>query len=216
VPALEMEFAVGKMTVQISYMTAMGKNNKFQSRRDFMKTAGRLIVAAPVLVLPVILVKKAAIKGYVWQIDPLKCTFCDQCKTSCIMTPSASKCTNAFQMCGYCDLCPGYLRQGVKKFSTAAEDQLCPTGAIQRKFIEEPYFEYKIDETLCDGCAKCVKGCVDFGNGSLYMQIRHNLCVNCNDCRIARNCPSDAVIRVPATRPYLRKDELLKSTQRKG
>ncbi len=108
-------------------------------------------------------------------------------KPACVMTPSAVKCTNAFPMCGYCDFCPGFLRQGAKTFNTAAENQLCPTGAIKRKFVEEPYFEYTIDEKLCDGCSKCVKGCADFGNGSLYLQIMHNLCVNCNQCRIARN-----------------------------
>ncbi len=180
--------------------------NKDQSRRDFIKAAGRLIVAVPLVALPVIIVRKANAKGYLWQIDPYKCTQCDNCKTSCVLTPSASKCTNAFPLCGYCDLCPGYLRQGVKTISTAAENQLCPTGAIKRRFVEEPYFEYKIDETLCNGCAKCVKGCADFGNGSLYMQIRHNLCVNCNDCGIARACPSHAVIRVPAKEPYIYKE----------
>jgi electron transport complex protein RnfB len=96
---------------------------------------------------------------------------------------------------------------GVKTISTGAENQLCPTGAITRKFIEEPYFEYTINEDLCDGCAKCVKGCGDFGNGSLYMQIRHNLCENCNDCSIARTCPSEAISRVPALTPYLQKDK---------
>lgn len=180
--------------------------NKYRSRRDFLKAAGKLIVAAPVLVLPVILVRKTSANGYVWQIDPYKCTQCDQCKTGCVLTPSASKCTNAYPMCGYCDLCPGYLRQGVKTISTGAENQLCPTGAIKRRFVEEPYFEYTIDETLCDGCAKCAKGCADFGNGSLYMQIRHNLCVNCNECSIARKCPSGAVIRVSANEPYIRKE----------
>lgn len=181
-------------------------DNNVRTRRDFMKSAGRMIVAVPLLALPVILVKKTEAKGYVWQIDPYKCTACDQCKTSCVMTPSASKCTNAFPMCGYCDLCPGFLRQGAKKFSTAAEDQLCPTGAINRRFVEEPYFEYTIVESLCDGCAKCVKGCADFGNGSFYMQIRQDLCVNCNECSIARKCPSNAVIRVPETEPYIQKE----------
>jgi Na+-translocating ferredoxin:NAD+ oxidoreductase subunit B len=180
--------------------------NKYQSRRDFVRTAGMIIVASPIIALPVLLAKKTSVKGYVWQIDPYKCTQCGQCKTNCVLTPSASKCTHAFKMCGYCDLCGGYLRQGVKTISTGAENQLCPTGAINRRFIEEPYFEYKIDEKLCDGCAKCVKGCGDFGNGSLYMQIRHNICVNCNECSIARTCPSNAVIRVPADQPYLRKD----------
>lgn len=181
-------------------------DKKPESRREFVRKAGRFIMAAPVLALPVILAKKSEAKGYVWQIDPYKCTSCELCRTSCVMTPSAVKCTNAFPMCGYCDFCPGFLRQGAKTYNTAAENQLCPTGAIVRKFVEEPYFEYTIDETLCDGCSKCVKGCADFGNGSLYLQIMHNLCVNCNYCAIARKCPSEAVIRVPASEPYIRKE----------
>ena len=201
-----MDYVQEKRIVLNIYLLKMenGKN-KYQSRRDFVKTAGKIVVASPLLVLPVLLVRKTNVKGFVWQIDPYKCTQCGQCKTNCILTPSASKCTHAFKMCGYCDLCGGFLRQGVKTISTGAENQLCPTGAIKRRFIEEPYFEYTIDEKLCDGCAKCVKGCGDFGNGSLYMQIRHNICVNCNECSIARTCPSNAVIRVPADQPYIRK-----------
>jgi electron transport complex protein RnfB len=181
--------------------------NKYQTRRDFVKKAGRIAAIMPLAIIPAVLLKKTSLTGYVWQIDPFKCTQCGQCKTNCVLTPSASKCVHAYQMCGFCDLCGGYLRQGVKTISTGAENQLCPTGAITRKFVEEPYFEYTINEDLCDGCAKCVKGCGDFGNGSLYMQIRHNLCVNCNDCSIARTCPSDAVVRVPALSPYMQKDK---------
>jgi electron transport complex protein RnfB len=181
--------------------------NKYQSRRDFVKKTGKLAIIFPLALIPVALLKKTSASGYVWQIDPFKCTQCGQCKTNCVLTPSASKCVHAFPMCGYCDLCGGYQRQGVKTISTAAENQLCPTGAITRKFVEEPYFEYTIDVKLCDGCAKCVKGCADFGNGSLYMQIRHDLCVNCNDCSIARTCPSDAIIRVPANEDYILKDK---------
>lgn len=204
VPA--MDYAQENRIVLNIYLVKMGNDkNKYQSRRDFVRTAGKILVASPLLVLPVLLVRKTNVKGYVWQIDPYKCTQCGQCKTNCVLTPSASKCTHAFKMCGYCDLCGGFLRQGAKTISTAAENQLCPTGAIKRRFIEEPYFEYTIDEKLCDGCAKCVKGCGDFGNGSLYMQIRHDICVNCNECSIARTCPSNAVIRVPADQPYIRK-----------
>lgn len=180
--------------------------NKDQSRREFVRKTGKLAVFLPLASIPIILAKKTSVSGYIWQIDPYKCTSCELCKSSCVMTPSAVKCTNAFPMCGYCDFCPGYLRQGAKTYNTAAENQLCPVGAIKRKFVEEPYFEYTIDEKLCDGCSKCVKGCADFGNGSLYLQIMHNLCVNCNQCAIARVCPSDAVIRVSADEPYMRKE----------
>src|SRR4030042_4226423 len=182
--------------------------NKYQSRRDFVGKAGRRLVSAPVVALPLILVKKTSASGYVWQIDPFKCTTCGNCKTSCVQTPSASKCVHAYALCGYCDLCGGYQREGVMKISTAAESQLCPTGAITRKFIEEPFFEYTINEDICDGCAKCVKGCKDFGNGSLYMQIKQDLCVNCNDCAIARNCPSHAISRVPDALQYIPKDKV--------
>jgi len=193
----------------------MEEKNKYQSRRDFVRRAGKLAIILPLAIIPVALAKKTSVKGYVWQIDPFKCTQCGQCKTNCVLTPSAAKCVHAFQMCGFCDLCGGYLRQGVKTISTGAENQMCPTAAITRKFVEEPYFEYTINENLCDGCAKCVKGCADFGNGSLYMQIRHNICVNCNDCSIARSCPSNAISRVPAVAQYIQKDKRQKS-QDKG
>ena len=90
---------------------------------------------------------------------------------------------------------------------TGAENQLCPTAAIERKFIEEPYFEYIIDEDLCIACGLCVKGCGAFGNGSFQLQIRHDLCDNCNECAIARVCPSDAISRIPADQAYIIKGD---------
>jgi electron transport complex protein RnfB len=108
------------------------------------------------------------------------------------------------QVCGYCDLCGGYYRPNVKKLNTAAENLTCPTGAIQRRFIEEPYFEYSIKEELCTGCGKCVKGCNAFGNGAMYLQIKQDLCKNCNDCNIARMCPESAIKRVK--KPYFLKN----------
>lgn len=181
--------------------------NKYQSRRDFVRKAGKILVVAPLIAIPVLLSKKVNASGYVWQIDPHKCTQCGQCKKNCVKTPSAVKCVHAFVMCGYCDLCGGFLRQGVKTISTGAENQLCPTAAITRKFVEEPYFQYTIVEDLCDGCGKCVKGCADFGNGSLYLQINQKLCDNCNECSIGRNCPSDAISRVKYKNQYLPKDK---------
>jgi Na+-translocating ferredoxin:NAD+ oxidoreductase subunit B len=152
-----------------------------------------------------ILPQAAHFRQTVWQLDPSKCIQCGRCATNCVMTPSAVKCTHVYAMCGYCDLCGGYLKPDTKTINTAAENQLCPTNAIRRKFVEEPFFEYEIIEALCIGCGKCVKGCSAFGNGSLQLQVRHNLCQNCNQCSIARNCPSDAFSRVPASKPYLLK-----------
>jgi electron transport complex protein RnfB len=113
---------------------------------------------------------------------------------------------HAFAMCGYCELCTGYFEPNPNALNTGAENQLCPTGAIQRNFIEDPYHEYTIDEHLCIGCAKCVVGCTAFGNGSLFLQIRHDRCVNCNECRIGQQCPAQAISRVPADKPYLVKE----------
>lgn len=144
-------------------------------------------------------------KATVWQIDPSKCLRCDQCATACVLDQSAVKCVHTHAICGYCQLCTGYFVPEPNDLNTAAENQLCPTAAIRRTFVEDPYYEYVIDENLCIGCAKCVEGCTRFGNGSLFLQVRHDICVNCNECAIARVCPGDAFRRVPVDQPYLLK-----------
>jgi electron transport complex protein RnfB len=141
-----------------------------------------------------------------WQIDPSKCIHCTQCATHCVLQPSAVKCVQAYSICGYCKLCTGYFEPEPNRLNTAAENQLCPVGAIKRSALEDPYYEYTIDEPLCIGCAKCVEGCTRFGNGSFFLQIRHDRCVNCNECSIAVACPAQAIKRVPADQPYLLKD----------
>lgn len=172
------------------------------SRRGFLKAAGRTAAAAAVAGGLYPLMHKGG-KGMVWQLDPSKCVQCGRCATDCVLADSAVRCVHAYQVCGYCKLCGGFHQPNVRDIDTAAENQLCPTGAIKRTFVEDPYYEYTIDEDLCIGCGKCVAGCGSFGNGSLYLQVRHNLCVNCNDCSIARNCPAQAFTRVPATKAYL-------------
>jgi len=141
----------------------------------------------------------------VWQIDPYTCTACGNCATQCVLDPSAVKCVNVNEICGYCDLCFGYFIDDPAERGLDADNQLCPTNAIRRKFIEEPYYEYAIDEPTCIGCGKCVKGCKAFGNGSMFLQVRHDLCLNCNECTIASACPVNAFRRVPADQPYLLK-----------
>ena len=151
--------------------------------------------------------KRAKAKPTVWQLDPYKCTKCGLCETSCVLELSAVRCVHTHAMCGYCSFCFGYFKPDAEFLGTAAENQLCPTGALQRQFIEEPYYEYHIDESLCTACGKCVMGCNTFGNGSLHLQVRHDVCLNCNECAIGKVCPADAFQRVPADRPYLFKGQ---------
>jgi len=172
-------------------------------RRDFLQTGIRFGIGAGLGVIGIGLGTRAVSGKNIWQLDPAKCIQCGKCATSCVLQTSAVKCVHVTDMCGYCDLCSGYLRPNVKELNTAAENRLCPTNAIVRTYIEEPYFEYRIVEELCNGCGKCVKNCGAFGNGSLQLQIQQKLCVNCNQCAIARSCPSEAFSRVGNGSPYL-------------
>ena len=175
------------------------------ARRKFLKTFSSVVAGGTIVVSTAGLsnkTKNAKQASHFWQIDPHKCTHCGRCETHCVLTVSAVKCVHAKKVCGYCDLCGGYYRSNVKELNTAAENLMCPTGAIIRTFVEEPYFEYNIDESLCNGCAKCVKGCSSFGNGSLYLQIKRELCVDCNECEIAKACPANAISRVSYNMAY--------------
>lgn len=175
----------------------MSALKKFE-RRDFLRGAAAVGFTAAAT---------AAVgtktEGTVWQLDPNKCTQCGRCSTHCVLNPSAVKCLNQFNICGYCDICFGYLQPGSRDIDTGAENQLCPTAAIDRKYIEAPYYEYKIEEDTCIGCSKCVEACLMFGNGSFYLQIRQDICINCNECSIAKACPSDAFYEVKESEPYM-------------
>lgn len=182
-------------------------DKKKMSRREFVRTCARTAAVAAVGGLGVTMFARNNVSsnasGTVWQIDPSKCVQCGNCATECVLTPSAVKCVHMPAVCGYCDLCSGYFKQNAHALDTGAENTLCPTNAIKRKFVEKPFFEYKIDRKLCVGCAMCVKGCGAFGNASLVLQIQHDLCKNCNQCNIAEECPAGAIRRVPADSPSL-------------
>jgi Na+-translocating ferredoxin:NAD+ oxidoreductase subunit B len=153
--------------------------------------------------------RKGREEGCVWQIDPNKCMACGNCQTYCVLDVSAVKAVQCFALCGYCDVCTGYFPTKDYRLDTGAENQLCPTGAITRRFVEPQgsvrFFEYTINESLCIGCGKCVVGC-RLMNGSLYLQVRHDRCLNCNECSIAVACPTQAFRRVPISRPNLLSD----------
>ncbi len=142
----------------------------------------------------------------VWQIDPDACMACGNCQTHCVLDISAVKAVNCFARCGYCDECTGYFPTAPHQKETGAENHLCPVDAVIRRFIEAKagtrYFEYTIDENKCIGCGKCVLGC-RLMNGSMYLQVRHDRCLNCNECAIAVACPKQAFRRVPADSPNL-------------
>ncbi len=174
------------------------------NRKDFMSACGRVLGLLGLGgLVGGLMSRNAKADDLVWQIDPAKCTQCGQCATHCVLETSCVKCFHEFVMCGYCELCTGFFEPRPPALTEAAENQACPTGAIKRSYIDNPYYEYDIDEDRCIGCGICVKGCTHFGNGSLYLQIRHDLCQNCNECEIAVHCPADAFVRVPAGKPYI-------------
>lgn len=173
------------------------------TRRDLVKGVvrlGGLAIAGGALAS---LARGSRSEPTVWQIDPDKCIQCGKCATECVITPSAVKCVHAYALCGYCKLCFGLFKDKRTGNTLAAENNRCPVDAIKRKFVEDPFYEMFIDEPACIGCGICVKGCNRFGNGSLHLQVRHDRCVNCNQCAIAKACPSQAFVRVPASHPYL-------------
>lgn len=172
-------------------------------RREFLRHGGRAAAAVALCGAAGLAVREASSDDQVWQIDPDLCVKCGLCATNCVLELSAVKCVHTHAMCGYCTLCFGFFLPDADVLGSAAENQVCPTNAFKRRFVEEPYFEYTIDEPLCVGCAKCVEGCNTFGNGSLHLQIRHDRCLNCNECAIATGCPADAFVRLPASKPYL-------------
>lgn len=176
---------------------------KEMTRQEFLAKCGRGAGVAALATLFGGLASRTVRGGTLWQIDPNKCTQCGQCATHCVLDQSAVKCFHEYMMCGYCKLCTGFFEPEPNALNEGAENQLCPVNAIQRSFVGDPYFQYEIDEERCIGCARCVKGCLQFGNSSLYLQVRHDLCLNCNECNIGLNCPSNAYRRVPANKPYI-------------
>jgi len=174
-----------------------------RTRRQFLAEAGRAFGALLGGGALGAMVARPDRDDMVWQIDPDKCIACGNCATACVLTPSAVKCVHEWPRCGYCELCFGYYVDQRVDDLEVAENRRCPVDAIRRSLVEEPYFEYVIDESECIGCGLCVGGCNDYGNGSLILQVRHDRCVNCNECAIAQSCPANAFVRVPKDEPYL-------------
>ena len=175
------------------------------TRRRFIDNSFRILGFAGIGGAAGILTRRAS-GSAVYQVDPLKCTACDLCRTSCILSLSAVKAVNDFDKCGYCMLCPAYFDvTSMPDEKGVPAGKVCPQDALKRRVVgrvdnEDPnnnYYEYFIDETRCDGCGKCVKACKPpAGNGSLRLEIRYARCVECNECAILIACPDRAIARV--------------------
>jgi electron transport complex protein RnfB len=177
------------------------------NRREFLDRSFRILGLAGIGGSAILLAKRSA-SSMVFQVDPSKCVACDLCRTSCVLSHSAVKAVNEFTKCGYCQLCPAYFdvtsQPDEKGLPTG---KTCPQDALKRRVVgkideEDPnnnYYEYTIDESLCDGCGKCVKACKPpAGNGSLHLEVRYDRCLECDSCAIQRVCPESAIMRIPA------------------
>ena len=139
---------------------------------------------------------------YGWQIDPEKCRFCSLCETACVRKPSAVKAVNDQKKCSYCVVCYGHIsdRQIASNQINSHGQRICPYDAVERKRFSggiEGYYLYTVDSKRCTGCGRCVSECNRHGSRSMFLIIRPDLCLGCNDCSIAKVCPQQAVERVP-------------------
>ena len=175
------------------------------TRRQFIDKSVRIVGFAGLGAAAGLLTRRAS-GDAVYQVDPFKCTACDLCRTSCVLSLSAVKAVNDFEKCGYCMLCPAYMDvTSMPDEKGIPAGKVCPQDALKRRVVgqvdeEDPnnnYYEYVVDEELCDGCGKCVKACKPpAGNGALRLEIRYTRCVECNECSIQISCPSSAIVRV--------------------
>jgi electron transport complex protein RnfB len=189
------------------------------SRREMLGHAARGTVLLGLGGTAAVLSIKAH-KTYAWVIDAEKCVnsklgvlgvnVCELCASECVITLSAVRAVNEFSQCGRCYICPAYF-----KITSAVgpdglpSEKVCPTDAIQREAIgwidpDDPannFYDYTIDERLCNGCGRCVMECKEpAGLSSIRLEVRHNVCLDCNRCSIAQACPEEAYDRLePAT-----------------
>jgi len=186
------------------------------TRRDVLGHALRGVTLVGIGGVVTCLVRKAGGQG-VWRIDSTKCVnsrlgavgveVCEKCADSCVLGLSAVRAVNDHSICGRCYICPAYfdVKSAIDKDGLPSQ-KLCPRDAIDRKPIgyvdpDDPannFYEYVIDEKRCNGCGRCVMGCKEpAGLSSIRLEVRHNLCLDCNRCAIAIACPDDAYEHKP-------------------
>jgi electron transport complex protein RnfB len=187
------------------------------TRRELLGHAARGATVVGLGGLGFYLARKASGET-VWQIDWEKCVdsrlgavgveVCKRCSTECVLALSAVRAVNDYAKCGRCYICPAYfdIKSAVNAEGLPSQ-KLCPRDAIIRKPIgwidpDDPannFYEYTIDEGRCNGCGKCVMGCKEpAGLGSIRLEVRYELCLDCNRCAIAIACPDEAYVREPS------------------
>lgn len=190
--------------------------NEPTTRREILGHALRGTALVGLGGLATYLARRADAEG-AWEIDCTKCVnfrlgavgveVCERCATECVLALSAVRAVNDYTKCGRCYVCPAYfdIKSAINEEGLPSQ-KLCPRDAIKREPIgwvdpDDPannYYEYTIDEKLCNGCGKCVMACKEpAGLSSVRLVVRHNLCLDCNRCSIAIACPDEAYERKP-------------------
>ena len=141
-------------------------------------------------------------RRFAWQVVPDKCQYCGLCETSCVRKPSAVKAINDPKKCSNCVVCYGHtLDTHIDSDKIDSEgERVCPVDAVVRENFSggaDGMFLYSNDHALCIGCSKCVQRCNEHGTKSMFLAIRPDLCLGCNECAIAVACPHDAIERIP-------------------
>src|SRR5512134_24792 len=105
------------------------------TRRQFFDRTFRVAGLTALGAAATILGRRATAHA-VYQVDPAKCTACDLCRTSCVLSLSAVKAVNEFDKCGYCMLCPAYY--DVNSYPDERgipTGKVCPRDALIRKVV---------------------------------------------------------------------------------
>ncbi len=141
-------------------------------------------------------------RRFAWQIDPDKCSSCGLCETSCVRKPSAVKAINDPKKCSNCVVCYGHITNSKidsEKIDSEGE-RVCPVDAVERENFSggvNGLFLYSNNQKLCVACGSCTKRCNEHGSKSMFLMIRPDLCLGCNECTIATACPEGAIERIP-------------------
>lgn len=181
-----------------------------RSRRNFIRVAGHVLGGAALCGATARIFSPPAEdaefipqnRRFAWQIDPDKCQYCGLCETTCVRKPSAVKALNDQKKCSNCVVCYGHISNSKIESALIDSDgeRICPHDAVLRKNFcggLDGMFLYSQDHAGCTGCSKCVEACNVHGTKSMFLAIRPDICLGCNECAIAVACPHNAIERIP-------------------